>query len=133
MEHERASRLMNDETKWRAFYRCFPNQSVASSVPDRMGTFDRIEQRMPLGFYKSDIKKVVELFKFSDLDTERLNKLSYGPSQAAPIDWKVYKHIVYMVELFYGLCLAPNINTTQNPGCEWQLQMYTKNIYLAYS
>jgi hypothetical protein len=56
-EHERASRLMNDETQWRAFDRCFPHQSVANFVPDRMGTFDRIEQRMPLGFYKSDMKR----------------------------------------------------------------------------
>jgi hypothetical protein len=73
------------------------------------------------------MKKVVGLFNFSDMDMERLNKLSYEPNQAEPIDWKVvYKQIVCMVELFYRLCLAPNVNTTRNPDCEWQLQMFTK-------
>jgi hypothetical protein len=113
-EHERASRLTNDESKWRAsFYRCFPHESVVNSVPDRMDTFNRIAQRMAPGFYKkSEMKNVEESFNFSDLDIEKLNKVSYGPNEAEPFDWKVCKHIVYMVELFYRLCLAPYVNTT---------------------
>ena len=82
---------------------------------------------MALGFYKTDMKKVVDLFNFSTMDIERLQLLQYGTNQSAPIEWKLYKHIVYFVELFYGLCLAPSVSTTENPGCEWQLQMYTQN------
>jgi hypothetical protein len=30
-----------------------------------------------------------------------------------------------MFETFYAVAIKPSENITENPGCEWQLQMYS--------
>jgi hypothetical protein len=126
-EHERASLLACVQTMWRNMYRKYPHQRVANTDPDRDGTFQDLQQRMALGVRKSDKKAVTELFDFSPLDMERLSKLQYGLNQAGTLVDKQYKNICYLFELLYAIAIRPRDNTTQNPGCEWQLRLYSGN------
>jgi hypothetical protein len=126
-EHERASLLACVQTMWRNMYRKYPHQRVANTVPDRDGTFQDLQQRMALGVRKSDKKAVTEFFDFSPLDMEKLSKLQYGLNQAGTLVDKQYKNICYLFELLYAIAIRPRDNTTQNPGCEWQLRLYSGN------
>jgi hypothetical protein len=114
---------------WRNMYRKYPHQRVANTVPDRYGAFQDLQQRMALGVRKSDIKAVTELFDFSPLHMERLSKLQYGLNQAGTLVDNQYKNICYLFELLYATAIRPRDNTTQNPGCGWQLrqQLYSRN------
>ncbi len=121
-QHERASRLTSQDTKWRNFYRKYPHVSVKDQCPDRDGTFEQLDQRVGLAVRKSDTRAVTELFPFTEIDNYRLKQLSYGPNRAGTQTDKQYKHICYMFELLFNIAIEQRKNTTQNPGCEWQLQ-----------
>ena len=127
-EHERASFLNDMGTKNRPKYQFFPYESVSDDkAPNKRGTFQQLEQRLGLGMKKSDRSKVLQLFQWTEIDEAHLNSLSYGDNRGGTLDFKKYKHICYMFELFFALAIEPSRNITENPTCEWQLRLYSKN------
>jgi hypothetical protein len=72
-----------------------------------------------------DCNKVLNLFNRSDQLESRLSKLSFGQDREAALDWKKYRNVCYMFELFCALVMKESDNITQNPSCEWQLQLYS--------
>ena len=100
---------------------------MSLEVPGRKGVFQDLEQRMGLGMARADRNKVRNLFNWSTLLEEKLNDLSYGQDRAAALDWKKYRHLCYMMELFYACAIKDSDNITQNPGCEWQLRLYSSD------
>ena len=126
-QHERASRLTNKDTMFRNLYQSYPHMLVRDQVPSRIGTFQQLEQRMALGVRKNNKEAVIKLFNFSELDNQRLSKLSLGNNQAGTLLDKQYKNICYLFELLYAVAIEQTKNTTQNPGCEWQLRLYSSN------
>ena len=71
--------------------------------------------------------QVLELFNWSDEEEAHLGNLTLGDANGGTLADKKFKHPCYMFETFYAVALGPYDNITQNPGCEWQLQLYTKN------
>ena len=63
----------------------------------------------------------------SAIDEAFLGALKLGKNSAGTLQDKKAKHLCYMFELFAAICIEPSQNITMNPGCEWQLQLYTKN------
>ena len=126
-EHERASLLKDESTKSRGSYYLYPHQNVPEDqAPNRRGTFQQLQQRSALGIKKTDRSRILELFQWSEIDEAHLSKLSYAESGAGTLEFKKYKHLCYMFELFFAVCLEPSKNVTENPTCEWQLRLYSK-------
>ena len=40
---------------------------------------------------------------------------------------KKFRHLSYMFETVFAVGLRQEDNITQNPGCEWQLELYGRN------
>jgi hypothetical protein len=51
----------------------------------------------------------------------------YGQDGAAALDWKKHRNVCYMFGLFFAVAMKESDNITQNPTCEWQLQLYSRN------
>ncbi|KAG7368491.1 hypothetical protein IV203_031234 [Nitzschia inconspicua] len=107
-EHRRASFLKDVGTRNRPQYQLFPHESVSEDqAPNRRGTFQQLEQRLGLGVRKADRARVLALFKWTEIDEAHLGKLSYGDGRAGTFDFKKYKHICFMFELFFAVALEP--------------------------
>jgi hypothetical protein len=126
-EHVAASMRASVDTMYRNLYWFYPHKNVMQTVPGRKGVFQDLQQRMGLGMTRGDRNKVLNLFNWSEQLESRLSKLSYGQDRAALLDWKKYRNVCYMFELFFAVAMKESDNITQNPTCEWQLQLYSKN------
>ena len=126
-QHQRCSKLKDDTTRNRNFYQYYPDKSIPDEVvPLKRASFQELEQRLALGFSKSDRAAVVDLFQWTDIDEAHLSNLKYGDNQGGHLGDKKFKHICYMFELFFAICIDPARNTTENPTCEWQLRLYSQ-------
>jgi hypothetical protein len=114
-------------SKERDFYQFYPDESIPDEdVPIKKASFQQLEQRLAVGFAHSDKAALVDLFQWRETDEAYLSKLSYGDNQGGTLVDKKFKHICYMFELFFAICIEPSKNTTQNPTCEWQLRLYSQ-------
>ena len=85
------------------------------------GNFQQIVQLMGIGFHKRNMNNVLSLFDWTDEEEKHLKDLSMcGGNQNS----KKYKHLCYLCELAYALCISLSNNISSNPGCEWQLRYY---------
>jgi hypothetical protein len=109
------------DSMYRNLYWFYPHKNVMQTVPGRKGVFQDLQQRMGLGMMRADRNKVLNLFNWSEQLESRLSKLSYGQDRAAALDWKKYRNVCYMFELFFAVAMKESDNITQNPACEWQL------------
>ncbi|KAG7368562.1 hypothetical protein IV203_031305 [Nitzschia inconspicua] len=127
-EHRRASYLRDVGTRNKPQYQLFPHESVLEDqAPNRRGTFQQLEQQFGLGVRKADRARVILLFKWTEIDEAHLTNLSYGDGRAGTLEFKKYKHICFIFELFFAVALEPSRNITENPStCEWQLRQYSK-------
>ena len=64
-----------------------------------------LEQRLGLGMKKSVRARILQLFQWTQIDKAHLEKLSYGDNMAGTLDFKKYKHICFMFELFFAVCI----------------------------
>lgn len=127
-EHHRASFLNDIGTRERPQYQLFPHETVpVEQAPNRRGTFQQLEQKLGLGMRKCDRARVLQLFSWTSIDEAHLGDLPYGDRRGGTLDFKKYKHICFMFELFFAVALEPSKNITENPTCEWQLRLYSKN------
>jgi hypothetical protein len=53
--------------------------------------------------------------------------LKYEENKASTLEYKKYKHLCYLFELFYVIPIEPKCNLTENPTCEWQLRVYSSS------
>jgi hypothetical protein len=114
-EHTRASRLGE-----RGLYRKYPHdQAAANATAEKVGTWSQIVQRMALGIKKNNCNRLQTLFPLHEIDLTYLDKLKSGPAVTSITDTCVtcLRHFMHVV-------LDQVI--TENPGCEWQLGLYSK-------
>ncbi len=123
-QHRRSSRLNDAEP--RRFYLYYPHKESASKTDIRRGFFEDLEQRVALGVPRDQHLLATELFDWPDHVDNQLGQLKFGEGRGATKQEKRYKHLCYMFESFFAVALAPRDNITQNPGFEWQLQLYSK-------
>jgi hypothetical protein len=120
-EHTRASRLGE-----RGLYRKYPHDQVTvNATAEKVGSWSQIVQRMALGIKKNNCNRLQTLFPLHEIDLTYLDKLKL-PSAVGTSGDKHYRHLCYMFETFYACCIRPSDNITENPGCEWQLGLYSK-------
>ena len=124
-EHLTCSMLNSESDKDSKFYSSYPNMNCkAEDMPSEKtvkGRFQQITQLMGIGFDKRKMSNVLGLFDWSNDEEMHLSSLSMnGGTQ----DSKKYKHLCYLCELAYALCISPQDNISSNPGCEWQLCYY---------
>jgi hypothetical protein len=124
-QHEAASRLNGTSEQWRWFYQLYPHQNCQKQLSSKRGTFQQLEQRIAVGIASSDQRKAVELFDWTASDETNLDGLTSSGS-GCMID-KKFRHLSYMFETVYAVGLRQEDNITQNPGCEWQLELYGRN------
>jgi hypothetical protein len=74
------------------------------------------------------VAAVVGIFDFNQGDNNNISKMNFRmKDQATPtLADKQRRAVHYMVEMEYGLCLAPCDNISTNPGWEQALQQYGK-------
>ena len=119
--HERKSRDPD-----RALYHKYPHDTiVGDGTAMKVGTWSQLIQRMALGVKKGDRARLQALLPLHELDLVHLDKLKL-PGGVGTSGDKYYKHLCFMFETFYALCIRPSDNTTENPGCEWQLGLYSQ-------
>jgi hypothetical protein len=123
--HARASRLSDPTNKYRDLYQMYPHKQCAESAPNKRGTFDVLQQRVGLGVGKTDRSTFVNMFQWTDWEEAHLCKLKYDDNQGSTLEFKKYKHLCYLFELFFNVAIEPKDNITQNPTCEWQLRLYS--------
>ena len=70
-------------------------------------------------------QQIVDMFEWSETDDCHLNNLKLDGGAGGTLQDKKFKHLCYMFETFYALAINPHDNITQNPGCEWQLRLYS--------
>ena len=63
----------------------------------------------------------MELFEWEDFETTELAQLKGVGDNGDNLVDKQYRHICYLCELIYGVCIDLEDNISSNPGCEWQL------------
>ena len=126
-EHVRTSLRASTETAYRNFYWFYPHQREAHNVPGRRGVFQQINQRVGLGMRRQDKAKVLSLFNWRQSVLGELKELKLGPNHVGSVSDKQYRHLCYMLESFYAIGIKDIENITQNPGCEWQLRLYSSN------
>ena len=61
-----------------------------------------------MGFAKLDKAALTDLFQWTESDEAHLSKLSYGDNQGGTLVDKKFKHICYMFELFFAICIEPS-------------------------
>ena len=91
----------------------------------KVGNFEDLKQRMALGMSQNDSKKVVDLFDWHENDERKLEDMK-GTAYLRCLQDKKFRHLCYMIETFYAVAIDYRLNITQNPGCEWQLGLYSK-------
>jgi hypothetical protein len=100
---------------------------AANATAEMVGTWSQIFQRMALGIKKNDCHRLQTLFPLHENDLTYLDKLKL-PGIGETSGDKHYRNLCYyMFETFYACCIRPSDNITENPGCEWQLGLYSKN------
>ena len=126
-EHVSSSMLNNEKDKRSKFYLPYPNKNcIEENLPSKeltKGNFQQIEQLMGIGFIKRNMSRIINLFDWETNEEEKLNTLSMN-SKAMTMNDRKYRHLCYLFELAYGICIAPKYNISSNPGCEWQLRYY---------
>jgi hypothetical protein len=125
-QHVRASWLNDTNKKWRNIYMYYPHPGCDKKTEFKRGTFDQLQQRIAVGFDKNQKSSVVDLFDWTPEEESHLGNLSLGQEQGGTLIDKKLKHLCYMFESFYAVALRHQDNITQNPGCEWQLGLYSK-------
>lgn len=74
---------------------------------------------------------IVNLFQREAFEEHHLAKLSLRSAEEGPANGamqsKKFRHLCYLMECFYAVAIAERNNVTENPTCEWELQMYTAN------
>ena len=117
--------LNNEKVKASKFYLSYPNKNCkdVNMPPDKMvkGNFQQIVQLMGIGFEKRKTYNVLDLFIWSDAEEKHLNNLSF---RNANMETRKYRHLCYLCELAYALCIPLQNNISSYPGWEWQLQYY---------
>jgi hypothetical protein len=71
------------------------------------------------------MSSVVDLFDWGREEESHLGNLLLGKGHGRTLTDKKFKHPCYMFETFYAATLRHLDNITQNPGCEWQLGLYS--------
>ena len=119
--------LNTDKNQQSKFYLSYPNKNCREeNLPPQQlikGNFQQIQQLMGIGFTKRNSSQLINLFDWDNQEEEQLNNLSMN-SRAMTIKDRKYRHLCYLCELAYGVCIAPKYNISSNPGCEWQLRYY---------
>ena len=130
-QHLTSSMLNNEKDKKSRFYQSYPNKNCnENNLPSQSlikGNFQQVKQLMGIGFTKRNLSKVVELFEWNTTEEEHLKNLSVN-NKGMSMEEKKYRHLCYLCELAYGICIAPKYNISSNPGCEWQLRYYGTGI-----
>ena len=80
------------------------------------GTFDDLEFCPAFRFRDNDKVAVQSLFRFDDVVLAFLAKRS--PNGCATIEDKKHRFVCYLLETTLQLCLAPDDDLSENPGCE---------------
>ena len=135
-QHARASRLQCEKTKNRRLYRSYPHRDAAHLMNTKKGTWDQLNQRVAAGLKANKKQQILDMFEWSDSDECHLAKLMLDGNDGkldgndgnagGTIQDKRFKHLCFMFETFYAVAIDPHDNITQNPGCEWQLEIYSK-------
>ena len=73
---------------------------------------------MGIGFTKRNLTKEIELFEWNTMEEEHQKKL-FIKNRGMSMEDKKYRHLCYLCELAYGICITPKYNISSNPGCEW--------------
>jgi hypothetical protein len=123
--HERAARLSDPNTKYRDLYQLYPHKQYTGSAPNKRGTFDMLKQRVGLGVSKANRATFVTMFQWTEWEEAHLGRLKYDDNHGSTLEFKKYKHLCYLFELFFNVAIEPKDNITQNPTCEWQLRLYS--------
>ena len=74
-----------------------------------------------IGFQSTKKQKIVDLFEWEEFETKHLANLKSVGDNGDSLVAKQYRHICYLCELIYGVCIDLDGNISSNPGCEWQL------------
>jgi hypothetical protein len=125
-EHEKSSKLQDGATKTRLFYQSYPHPTVADSVDGKRGLWSDLEQVVGIGVAWHQRQSVIDLFDWTESETECLSKLKDGAKGGLSIQSKQYKHLCYLFETCFAVAISSQMNVTMNPTCEWQLRWYGK-------
>ena len=127
-EHISASKLTSVSSRNSAMYMSYPhNETERSIISSSMckGDFQQLKQMYGVGFSRSSMNQVVELFRGDTRSRDYVNRLN-GVGLRSSFKDKWYRHICYCFECAYALLIDENCNISSNPGFEWQLGYYGK-------
>jgi len=77
-----------------------------------------------IGLEKGKMKQINDLFEFGEGELAELEKLCCNLGGTGTTNFRKYKHLCYLFELMYAVAIAPELNVTMNPSCEWQLKYF---------
>lgn len=123
-EHAKGAALSTSVSQGSKFYRSYPTRAGAAEVEatqgnapaGRRGYFDDLVATVALGYKSSDGLAVVEHFVWADDVTPCIARLNFRGAQGLPE--KKMHCVGYLIELIYGLLLAPDADVSINPGFE---------------
>ena len=123
VQHKKASELGSEADRSSEFYLRFPHEEFLQNDPHgyRWGHFQHLTQMVGIGFQSTKKQKIVDLFEWEEFETNALASLSGAGDNGDSLVAKQYRHICYLCELIYGVCIDLEDNISSNPGCEWQL------------
>ena len=131
-EHISASVCATDNARSSRFYSSYPSLNCKNADKPKQSLIrDNLQQIVQLvgaALHRSNEVKAVGLLdgvimKLRNLVNSQL--LEVGLLKVGSLlKIEKYRHMCYMFELAYALCIAPEKNISSNPGCEWQLRFY---------
>ena len=109
-EHVSASMCSTDNARSSRFYSSYPNVNCKEVDKPKQslikGNFQQIVQLVGVALHRSNEVKVIDLFEWSDYEIEKLGELSVTAGKEY-IENRKYRHMCYMFELAYALCITP--------------------------
>ena len=109
-EHVSASMCATDKSRSSRFYSSYASLKCKETDKPKQslikGNFQQIVQLVGVALHRSKELEVVDLFEWTDYEVEKLGELSVAGDRET-IENRKYRHMCYMFELAYALCIAP--------------------------
>ena len=121
-QHESASKRRTTVSRGSKLYTSYPHaQADSINVSMQLGTFQDLLQLVSIGIKREKKSDILGLFKWNKDELDMLSTLTLPNAKHQGVKHKQYKHIVYFLETVYALAISPELNLSENPGCEWLL------------
>ena len=100
----------------------YPDESVfETACGSKKGN---LKQRVGLGVKRSERDSLLSLFEWDEEEEKELEEHPWRYSREGCMANRKYKHLMYLFEAAYSVCINPSLNVTQNPTSKRELKYY---------